>query len=44
MQLTDDIVAETPVIENGRMHVSGKPGIGIEIDEDKLNHYRIDKD
>lgn len=44
MQLTDDIVAVTPVIENGRMHVSGKPGIGIEIDEDKLNHYRIDKD
>ena len=43
LQLTDDLVTEPPAISGGRMTVPGKPGIGIEIDEGKLAHYRVDK-
>ncbi|WP_033289051.1 mandelate racemase/muconate lactonizing enzyme family protein [Amycolatopsis jejuensis] len=43
LELADDIAA-APAIEHGRMTVPGVPGIGIEIDEPKLQHYRCDQD
>jgi L-alanine-DL-glutamate epimerase-like enolase superfamily enzyme len=43
LQLTDDILAEPLVIADGKMAVLDRPGVGIEIDEDKLAHYRVDK-
>ncbi len=38
----DDIIAEPFGFYDGEIIVSSKPGLGIEIDEDKLKHYRID--
>jgi muconate cycloisomerase len=38
----DDIITEPFVFENGDIIVSAKPGLGIDLDEDKLKHYRID--
>ena len=38
----DDIITEPFVFDNGDIIVSSKPGLGIELDEDKLKHYRID--
>ena len=41
--LDDQIVAKPPAITNGRIEVDrDRPGNGVEIDEDKLAHYRID--
>jgi muconate cycloisomerase len=37
----DDIVAEPFEYSNGDVIVSSKPGLGVELDEDKLKHYRI---
>jgi len=37
----DDIITEPFDFDNGDIVVSAKPGLGIEIDEDKLKHYRI---
>ena len=39
----DDIITEAFDYEDGDIIVSSRPGLGIELDEDKLNHYRIDK-
>lgn len=44
LQLTDDLVTEPLLIADGTLPVPDRPGIGIEIDEDKLAHYRIDKE
>jgi muconate cycloisomerase len=41
---SDDIVAEPFVFDNGDIVVGTKPGLGIELDEDKLKYYRIDKE
>jgi muconate cycloisomerase len=38
----DDIITEPFAFDNGDIVVSHKPGLGIEIDEDKLKHYRAD--
>jgi len=38
----DDIITEAFEYDDGDIIVSSKPGLGIEIDEDKLKHYRID--
>jgi muconate cycloisomerase len=38
----DDIIAEPFEYSDGDIIVSSKPGLGIELDEDKLKHYRID--
>ena len=38
----DDIIAEPFEYADGDIIVSSKPGLGIELDEDKLKHYRID--
>ena len=37
----DDIISEPFAFDNGDIIVSPKPGLGIELDEDKLEHYRI---
>jgi muconate cycloisomerase len=41
--LKDDIVQERPSYSNFSIAVPDKPGLGVEIDEDKLAHYRRDK-
>ena len=38
---TDDIITEPFEYSDGDVIVSSKPGLGIELDEDKLNHYRV---
>lgn len=42
LQLTDDLVTESLAISDGSLAVPDRPGVGIEIDEDKLAHYRVD--
>lgn len=39
---TDHLVADQLVVKEGVLVPSERPGIGVEIDEDKLTHYRID--
>jgi muconate cycloisomerase len=41
--LKDDIVQERPTYGNFSISVPNKPGLGVDIDEDKLAHYRRDK-
>lgn len=43
MNLTDDLVTEPLVVSEGQLAVPKGPGVGIEIDEDKLHHYRVDE-
>ena len=38
----DDIITEPFAYADGDIIVSSKPGLGVEIDEDKLKQYRID--
>jgi L-alanine-DL-glutamate epimerase-like enolase superfamily enzyme len=42
-KLEADICKVGPTINNGRAKLSGKPGLGIEIDEDVVKEYRIEK-
>ena len=42
LDLTDDIVVRPPEIRDGRASVSGAPGLGVEIDEERLQRYRVD--
>jgi muconate cycloisomerase len=37
----DDIIKDPFEFSNGDITVSTKPGLGVELDEDKLTHYRI---
>jgi len=37
----DDIIKEAFEFSDGDIVVSSKPGLGIELDEDKLKHYRL---
>jgi L-alanine-DL-glutamate epimerase-like enolase superfamily enzyme len=39
--LGDDLLAEPIVIRDGRLVPPAAPGLGIEIDEEKLAHYRL---
>jgi muconate cycloisomerase len=41
--LKDDVVQERPIYSNFSIAVPDKPGLGVDIDEDKLAHYRRDK-
>jgi L-alanine-DL-glutamate epimerase-like enolase superfamily enzyme len=41
--LADDILAGPIVVRDGRIAAPAAPGLGIEIDEDKLSHYRLDE-
>jgi muconate cycloisomerase len=38
--LADDIVKEPVKYENGRIFVPKKPGLGVELDEEKVSRYR----
>lgn len=38
---TDDIITEPFVFEDGCLSVPAAPGLGIEIDEEKLSRYRV---
>lgn len=38
----DDLLAHPIDIHDGRLHVQDVPGIGAEVDPDKLAHYRLD--
>lgn len=38
----DDIIKEAFEFRDGDIVVPAKPGLGVELDEDKLKHYRID--
>jgi L-Ala-D/L-Glu epimerase len=41
LDMVDDLLVETPKIENGMITLSDRPGLGIRIDEAKLRQYRI---
>jgi L-alanine-DL-glutamate epimerase-like enolase superfamily enzyme len=43
LELTDDLLATPLIIADGALRASDAPGLGVEIDEDKLRHYRIDR-
>jgi L-alanine-DL-glutamate epimerase-like enolase superfamily enzyme len=40
--LTDDILVEKLKIENGKIEVPLGPGLGVEVDEGKIEKYRVD--
>ncbi|WP_375479321.1 mandelate racemase/muconate lactonizing enzyme family protein [uncultured Jatrophihabitans sp.] len=42
LDMTDDLLAEPLQIRDGSLRVREAPGLGIEIDEDKLTRYRQD--
>jgi L-Ala-D/L-Glu epimerase len=42
LDLADDVVIAAPEICDGRALVPTAPGLGIEIDEDRLTRYRLD--
>lgn len=42
LDMTDDLLAEPLQIRQGRLRVREAPGLGAEIDADKLAHYRTD--
>lgn len=42
LDMSDDLLAEPLRISDGEMRVLPGPGLGIEIDEDKLARYRVD--
>jgi L-alanine-DL-glutamate epimerase-like enolase superfamily enzyme len=43
LDMTDDLLTEPLVISGGELAVRPGAGIGIEIDPDKLAHYRLDR-
>jgi L-alanine-DL-glutamate epimerase-like enolase superfamily enzyme len=42
LDLADDLVVAGPQIRDGRAAVPAAPGLGIEIDEERLQRYRVD--
>jgi L-Ala-D/L-Glu epimerase len=42
LDLADDLVVRPPEISDGRAAVPDLPGLGIEIDEERLERYRVD--
>jgi len=40
LDMSDDLIASPLTIADGVMRVSDAPGVGIDIDDDKLRHYR----
>ena len=42
LDMSDDLLTDPLVIENGELRVRQGAGLGIEIDDDKLAHYRQD--
>jgi L-Ala-D/L-Glu epimerase len=43
LDLADDLVVSAPEIFDGRAAVGLAPGLGIEVDEDRLERYRLDR-
>jgi L-alanine-DL-glutamate epimerase-like enolase superfamily enzyme len=43
LDLTDDLVIAAPKVRDGRAAVSAAPGLGIEVDEDRLARCRLDR-
>jgi L-alanine-DL-glutamate epimerase-like enolase superfamily enzyme len=43
LDLADDLVVASPEIRDGRAIVGATPGLGIEVDEDRLQRYRLDR-
>ena len=43
LDLADDLVVTAPEICDGRVAVPSAPGLGFEIDEDRLARYRLDR-
>ena len=41
--MTDDLLADPLVIQDGELAVRQGPGLGLVIDEDKLQRYRQDR-
>ena len=41
--LADDLVVAAPQIRDGRAAVPAAPGLGLEVDEDRLARYRLDR-
>lgn len=41
LDLQDDLVTEPPVVHDGRMAAREAPGLGIQIDEEKLARFRV---
>ena len=42
LDLADDLVVGPPEIRDGRAAGAGRAGIGVEIDEERLQRYRVD--
>jgi L-Ala-D/L-Glu epimerase len=43
LDLEDDLVVTAPEIRDGRASVPAAPGLGVEIDEERLARYRLDR-
>jgi L-alanine-DL-glutamate epimerase-like enolase superfamily enzyme len=43
LDLADDLVVAAPEIRDGRVAVPAAPGLGVEIDEERLQRYRLDR-
>ena len=43
LDMSDDLLTEPLQISEGVLHRSEAPGIGVEIDPDKLTRYRLDR-
>ena len=41
--LADDLVVAAPQVRDGRAAVPAAPGLGLEVDEDRLARYRLDR-
>ncbi len=42
LDMSDDLLTEPLVIEDGMLRVLQGAGLGMDVDEDKLRHYRQD--
>jgi L-alanine-DL-glutamate epimerase-like enolase superfamily enzyme len=43
LDLDDDLVVTPPEIRDGRVAVPAVPGLGVEVDDDRLERYRVDR-
>jgi L-alanine-DL-glutamate epimerase-like enolase superfamily enzyme len=43
LDLADDVVVRPPDIRDGRAAVPAAPGLGFEVDEERLQRYRVDR-
>jgi L-alanine-DL-glutamate epimerase-like enolase superfamily enzyme len=43
LDLADDLVVAAPEIRNGRATVPAAPGLGIDVDEERLRRHRVDR-